>query len=186
MASCENQQLSLVSVLFLIHFDYLQLTDILKYLEWKIKKYVINKQNITLSLFDHTNILLHLNWLYANIYWKRLSKRYATHEDLWKFEDTQEIGLIKTKSSTLKDYKIIYPSYFNISFQNTNLMQLVYYSFLFLYVYTQLQKRCHRKMKKGKSQIGINSANLATFSWWIHLQPLHFPAGIFSFIVFQL
>ena len=93
---------------------------------------------------------------------------------------------LKTKSSTLKDYKIIHQSYFNIYFQNTNFMQLVYYSFLFLYVYTQLQKCCHRKMKKGKSQIGINSANLATFSWWIHLQSLHFPAGIFRFIVFQL
>ena len=36
-------------------------------------------------------------------------------------------------------------------------------------------------MKKGKRQVGINSANLATFSWWIHLQSLHFPAGIFRF-----
>jgi len=42
------------------------------------------------------------------------------------------------------------------------------------------------KWKKRKSQIGINSANLATFLWWILFQPLHFPAGIFSFIVFQL
>ena len=41
-------------------------------------------------------------------------------------------------------------------------------------------------MKKGKSQIGINSANVATFSWWIYLQQLHFPAGIFRFIVFHL
>ena len=52
--------------------------------------------------------------------------------------------------------------------------------------YTQLQKRCHRNLEKGKSQIGINSANLATFSWWIYLQQLHFPAGIFRFIVFHL
>ena len=28
-----------------------------------------------------------------------------------------------------------------------------------LYKYTQLQKRCHRKMKKGKSQIAISQAN---------------------------
>jgi len=34
-------------------------------------------------------------------------------------------------------------------------------------------------MKKGKSQIGINEANQATFSGWIHLQALHFPAGMF-------
>ena len=30
-------------------------------LEWKIKIYMINKQKITLSTFDHINILLHLN-----------------------------------------------------------------------------------------------------------------------------
>ena len=55
----------------------------------------------------------------------------------------------------------------------------------FVCTYTQLQKRRHRKMKKGKSQIGIISANLATFSWWIHLQPLNsalkFPV-LLSFI----
>jgi len=34
-------------------------------------------------------------------------------------------------------------------------------------------------MKKGKSQIGINEANQATFSGWIHLQALHFPTGMF-------
>ena len=28
----------------------------------------------------------------------------------------------------------------------------------FLCIYSQLQKLCHRKMKKAKSQIGINSA----------------------------
>ena len=39
-------------------------------------------------------------------------------------------------------------------------------------------------MKKGKSQIGINEANQATFSGWIHLQPLHFPAGMFLLLLF--
>ena len=33
-------------------------------------------------------------------------------------------------------------------------------------------------MKKGKSQIGINKGTLSGFSH-SHLQPLHFPAGIF-------
>ena len=41
-------------------------------------------------------------------------------------------------------------------------------------------------VESATCQIGINSANLATFSWWTHLQPLHFPAGIFSFIVVRI
>ena len=39
-------------------------------------------------------------------------------------------------------------------------------------------------MKKGKSRIGINEANQARFSGWIHLQPLHFPAGVFFLLFF--
>ena len=42
------------------------------------------------------------------------------------------------------------------------------------------------KFEKRKSQIGINSGNFNTFSWWIHLQLLQFPERIFSFIVFHL
>ena len=38
-------------------------------------------------------------------------------------------------------------------------------------------------MKKGKGQIGINEDNQTTFSVWIHLQPLYFPAGMFFFII---
>ena len=53
----------------------------------------------------------------------------ATHKDLGKFEDTRVREKLKTKSSTLKNYKIIYLSYFNRSFQNTTFIQLVYYSF---------------------------------------------------------
>ena len=37
------------------------------------------------------------------------------------------------------------------------------------------------KNEKRKNQIGINEANQATFSGWIHLQPLHFPAGMFFY-----
>ena len=56
-----------------------------------------------------------------------------------------------------------------------------------VFIYTPNCKNVvQRKLKRGKSQIGLYSANLATFSWWIHLQPLHFLAVIFSFIVFHL
>ena len=40
---------------------------------------------------------------------------------------------VKTRVRLLKlNYKIIYQSYFNRSFQNTDFIQLVYYSFFFI------------------------------------------------------
>ena len=56
---------------------------------------------------------------------------------------------LKTKSSTLKDYKIIYQRYFNIYFQNTDFIQLVYYSF-FLYIYL-FARKLSQKLRKCNS-----------------------------------
>ena len=72
----------------------------------------------------------------------------VNHKDLRKFENKQEIGL-RSKSSTLKNYKIIYQSYFNRSFQNTNFIQLVYYSsfYTFIFLSEDYPKNCENVIK---------------------------------------
>ena len=44
---------------------------------------------------------------------------------------------------------------FTVQVSKLNRLFTVPYFFVRSFRYTQLQKRCHRKMKKGKSQIGI-------------------------------
>ena len=53
-------------------------------------------------------------------------------------------------------YMMIYDDIpFTVQVSKLNRLFTVPYFFVRSFRYTQLQKRCHRKMKKGKSQIGI-------------------------------